>query len=222
MEAYPFSYFPPIYKEQVKTGVMVPFKAEHINYSIFRTDADFDWLYPEHFQLMSQKQWTPLAIARKAAEFLAEPGSKVLDIGSGIGKFCLTGAFFNPEATFFGVEQRHELHHYAKVAKNYTQLDNVGFIHANITQIDFKEFDHFYFFNAFYENIDRKNAIDDTIETSFSLYTYYTEYLLSALKDLKAGTRLVTYQGLEEVEQINFKLAWVSETGLLRMWIKEK
>jgi len=49
---------------------------------------------------MSLKQWTPLAIARKAAEFLAEPGSKVLDIGSGIGKFCLTGAFFNPEATF--------------------------------------------------------------------------------------------------------------------------
>jgi hypothetical protein len=221
MDAYPFSHFPPVYHDQVKTGTIVPLKTEHINFSIFRTDADFDLFYHEHFQLMSLKQWTPLAIARKAAEFLAEPGSKVLDIGSGIGKFCLTGAFFNPEATFFGVEQRHELYHYAKVAKNYTQLENVGFIHANITQINFKEFDHFYFYNAFYENIDQKNAIDDTIETSYSLYTYYTEYLLAALKGVKTGTRLVTYQCLDEVIDINFKLAWSSENTLLRMWIKE-
>jgi hypothetical protein len=220
MDAYPFSPFPPVYNEYVKTG-LPPLVPEHINHAIFRTDADFDWLYPKHFQLMSLRQWTPLAIARKAAEFLAEPGSKVLDIGSGIGKFCLTGAFFNPEATFFGVEQRHELHHYAKVAKNYTQLENVGFIHANITQINFKEFDHFYFYNAFYENIDQKNAIDDTIETSYGLYTYYTKYLLAALKEVRTGTRLVTYQCLYDVIDINFKLIWASENTLLRMWIKE-
>jgi len=220
MDAYPFSYFPPAPYDQVKTGMIVPLRTEPVNVSIFRTDADFDWLYPEHFQLMSHKQWTPLAIARKAAAFLAEPGSKVLDIGSGIGKFCLTGAFFNPDVTFFGVEQRHELYHYAKIAKSYTQLENAYFIHANITQINFKEFDHFYFFNAFYENIDRDNAIDETIETSYSLYTYYTEYLLAALKEVKPGTRLVTYQCLEEVIQINYKLVWASENSLLRMWIK--
>jgi hypothetical protein len=221
MDAYPFSHFPPVFNDSINTDTLMPIRTEHIDHSIFRTDADFDWLYPEHFQLMSQKQWTPLAIARKAAEFLAEPGSKVLDIGSGIGKFCLTGAFFNPEAMFFGVEQRHELYHYAKVAKSYMQLENAGFIHANITQVNFKEFDHFYFFNAFYENIDQKNAIDDTIETSYSLYTYYTEYLLAALKDVKPGTRLVTYQALDEVIDINYNLIWASESGLLRMYIKQ-
>ncbi|WP_184550663.1 methyltransferase domain-containing protein [Mucilaginibacter sp. FT3.2] len=221
MDVYPFSQFPPVYEDQVMPGVTVPLITEHINLSIFRTDTDFDWLYPERLQLISQKQWTPLAIARIAAGFLAEPGSKVLDIGSGIGKFCLTGAFFNPEATFYGVEQRHELYHYAQIAKGYTQLENTCFIHANITQINFKEFDHFYFFNAFYENIDRENAIDDTIETSYSLYTYYTEYLLAALKEVKPGTRLVTYQCLDEVVHINFKLVGASENSFLRMWMKE-
>jgi hypothetical protein len=221
MDTYPFSHFPPVYNEQVKTGKIIPFRPEHINHAIFRTDADFDWLYPEQFQLISAKQWTSLDIARKAAEFLAVPGAKVLDIGSGIGKFCLTGAFFNPETTFFGVEQRHNLHHYAEIAQRYTQLRNVGFIHANITQINFEEFDHFYFFNAFYENIDQKNAIDDAIETSISLYTYYTAYLLSALKAVKTGTRLVTYQCLGSVSDINFRLVRASDNNLLRMWIKE-
>jgi hypothetical protein len=218
MDIYSSSQFPPI--DQEKAGNIVMIKHEHINHAIFRTDTDFDWLYPEHFQLMSLKQWTPLGVARKAAEFLAEPGAKVLDIGSGIGKFCLTGAFFNPQTNFIGVEQRHELHHYANIAKSYTQLDNVNFVHANITQINLNEFDHFYFFNAFYENIDQQNAIDDTIETSYSLYTYYTEYLLAMLKDVKPGTRLVTYQALEEVSKLNFDLIWVSDNALLRMWIK--
>jgi hypothetical protein len=220
MAVYPFSHFPPVCHDDSDPATLTNFKPEPLNYAIFRTDADFDWLYPEHFQLMSLKQWTPLSIARKAAEFLAEPGSKVLDIGSGIGKFCLTGAFFNPETTFYGVEQRHELYHYAKIAQDYTQLANACFMHANITQINFKEFDHFYFFNSFYENIDRENAIDDTIETSYSLYTYYTEYLLAALKTVKPGTRLVTYQCLDEVIQSNFKLVWFSGNGLLRLWIK--
>ncbi|EHQ28972.1 methyltransferase domain-containing protein [Mucilaginibacter paludis] len=221
MDVYPFSHFPPVYNDPAKAGMVVPLIREHINHALFRTDSDFDWLYPEYLQLMSQKHWTPLPIAKKAAEFLAEPGSRVLDIGSGIGKFCLTGAYFNPEADFFGVEQRHELYYHANIARNYTQLNNVGFIHANITQINFNEFDHFYFFNAFYENVDQKNAIDDTIETSYSLYVYYTAYLLAVLKGVKKGTRLVTYQCLDEVCDINFRLVWSSDSTLLRMWIKE-
>jgi hypothetical protein len=220
MDIYANFNFPILHKGGSNTPSKELTKSELPNFSIFRTDANFDRLYPKHFQLMSPKQWTPLAIARKAAKFLAEPGSKVLDVGSGLGKFCLTAAFFNPETTFYGVEQRHNLNQYAKIAKDYTELENACFIHANITQINFKKFDHFYFYNSFFENIDQENAIDDTIETSYSLYTYYTEYLLAALKSAKPGTRLVTYQCLDEVVQFNFKLMSFSENGLLRMWIK--
>lgn len=187
----------------------------------FRNDAEFDWLYPEHFQLMSQKQWTPIAIAKKAAEYLAVSGAKILDIGSGIGKFCLTAAHHNPDSRYFGVEQRHELVHYAKTAKRYLGLENASFIHANFTQLNFSEFDHFYFYNSFYENIDQKNAIDDTIETSYSLYDYYTQYLHSVLKMKPPGTRVVTYQSLGEEIPDGFKLTDWSFDTLLRLWIKE-
>lgn len=193
---------------------------EDLSLSLFKNDATFDRLYPEHFQLLSLKHWTPLSIARKAAGFLAEPGAKVLDIGSGIGKFCLAAGYYFPETFFYGVEQRHELVHYAKIAKEYTGLSNVCFIHSNITQVNFKEFDHFYFYNSFYENLDPGNSIDDTIETTDSLFIFYTQYLFAALHAKPPGTRLVTFHSLEQEIPISYKLADVSCDNLLKMWIK--
>jgi SAM-dependent methyltransferase len=188
--------------------------------SLFINDAAFDRQYPEHFQMLSLKHWTPLAVAHIAAGFLAEPGARVLDIGSGIGKFCLAAGFYFPETYFYGVEQRQELIYLAEEAKQCTQLLNVNFIYANITQVNFKEFDHFYFYNSFYENIDTTNQVDDTIEISEGLYTYYTQYLHSALDEKPPGTRLVTYHSLEQEIPPGFKLAAVACNTLLKMWIK--
>jgi len=219
MKAYPFSNFPPVPEDQYD-GLVVRLNKAHLNASLFTNDAAFDWLYPEHFQLLSLKHWTPLAIASKAAEFLAEPGARVLDIGSGIGKFCLAAGYYFPETFFYGVEQRHELIYLAEEAKGYTKLPNVNFIYANITQINFKEFDHFYFYNSFFENLDPANQIDDTIELSESLYTYYTQYLYTALDEKPPGTRLVTFHSLEHEIPSNYKLMHVSYSTLLKMWIK--
>lgn len=217
---YPFSRFPPEPEER-QQGTIVPFRKKSPNDCFFRNDAEFDWLYPEHLQLMSLKQWTPIAIARKAAEYLAVKQAKILDVGSGIGKFCLTAAHLYPDSFYFGVEQRHELVHYAKTAKKYLGIDNVDFLHANITQINFHEFDHFYFYNAFFENIDQANAIDDSIDTSYSLYTYYSQYLMSVLKDKPKGTRVVTYQSLGEVIPSGYRMTRQSYDSLLQFWIKE-
>jgi hypothetical protein len=219
MQVYPFSPFPPL-PDNPNDGLAVKFKKAHLNASLFSNDAAFDWMYPEHFQLLSLKHWTPLVNARKAAEFLAAPGAKVLDIGSGIGKFCLAGGYYFPETHFYGVEQRHELIYHAEEAKGYTQLSNVNFIYANITQVNFKEFDHFYFYNSFYENIDPLNQIDDTIAISESLYTYYTQYLFKALDEKPAGTRLVTFHISGQEVSSGYKLAGIACNGLMKMWIK--
>ena len=200
---------------------MENYKRQLKEYNIFHNDAGFDWLYPEHYQLMSEKQWTPLAVARKAAEFLAEPDAKVLDIGSGIGKFCIVGGHYFPETFFYGVEQRYELILLSEEVKRYTGLQNANFIYANITQINFKEFDHFYFYNSFYENIDPINKIDDTIETTYSLYAFYNQYLLSVLKEKPSGTRLVTYHSSEREIPPEYLLVDVSFDAALKMWIKQ-
>lgn len=187
---------------------------------IFEDDQTFDWLFPEHFQLISKKQWTPISIAQQSAGFLALPGSKVLDIGSGIGKFCLIAARQHPATMFFGVEQRPELVHHANVAMEFLRLDNLEFIHANMTQINFKAFDHFYFYNSFFENVDFIGRIDDSVETSLALYKYYTQYLSANLDRMPQGTRLVSFQGSGKEVPENFTLVKSTFNGLLNMYVK--
>ncbi len=220
IKVYPYSDFPPDADTRLRRQLLSPIKQKDTGTALFHNDAAFDWIYPEHFQLMSYKQFTPLAVARKAAAFLAEPNARVLDIGSGVGKFCLTAAHYYPETFFHGIEQRHELVYFAEEAKRYTRLNNAWFTHGNLTRVNFKEFDHFYFYNSFYENLDPDNRIDDTIETSFSLYTYYTQYLFSALNEKPSGTRLVTFHSTEDEIPPGYCLVDVSYDTLLKMWIK--
>ena len=220
MKVYPFSHFTP-HPDDLNLELAERLKKAHLNAFLFSNDAAFDSMYPEHFQLLSLKHWTPLAVALKAAEFLAEPGARVLDIGSGIGKFCLAAGYHFPETFFYGVEQRHELIYHAEEAKGYTELSNVNFIYANITQVNFKEFDHFYFYNSFCENIDLDNQIDDTIELSEGLYAYYTQYLFNVLDQKTSGTRLVTFHISGKEVPSSYKLAGIACNGLMKMWIKK-
>jgi hypothetical protein len=72
-------------------------------------DRDFDLLYPPPIPSLSELHWTPIDVARRAARFLApRPGTAVLDIGSGAGKFCLVAAV-STDGIFTGVEYREGL-----------------------------------------------------------------------------------------------------------------
>lgn len=184
-------------------------------------DAAFDWLYPEKMQQLSRRHWTPLSIAKAAARFLAnEPGKKILDIGSGVGKFCLVGARFYPETNFYGIEQRKELYEYAQEAKAATQVQNANFIHGNFTQEDLSVYDGFYFYNSFFENLVDQDQIDNKVEYSTSLYNYYSRFLFKKLTSSASGTRLVTYHSLEDEVPPCFQLVDVSTDLMLKMWIR--
>ena len=93
----------------------------------------------------------------------------VLDIGSGAGKFCVIGAL-HTKGTFHGVEQRRNLHIISKKLVKEFEVTNVKFIHSNIDRITFFNYNAFYFFNPFEENIYPKNRIDDNVPLSFSKY----------------------------------------------------
>jgi cyclopropane fatty-acyl-phospholipid synthase-like methyltransferase len=187
----------------------------------FQSDQQFDQLYPLPIQKFSSKHWTPLEIARQAAGFLAiEKNVRILDIGSGIGKFCLSAAHHRPNAFYYGIEQRQNLIHHADSVKKILGSDNVFFIHGNFTQIDLRDYDHFYFYNSFYENVSAVDKIDDSIDYSVELYNYYNRYLYKQLEQMPAGTRLATFHSLEEEIPKNYHSVNSDKNNLLEFWTK--
>ena len=193
---------------------------EHRLERMFNDDA-FNSLYPMWVQANAVHHWTSLEVAECAACFLApEKNIHVLDIGSGVGKFCLAAARCKPDAIFYGVEQRKNLVKYANECSNKLDIFNVSFIQGNFTQLDFRQFDNFYFFNSFYENLSGTHKIDNKIEHSLSLYNYYNRYLYTQLHERPSGTRLATYHSLEDEIPPSYDVVKTEFNGLLKFWVK--
>lgn len=185
------------------------------------TDFHFNRLYPLPMQNLAARHWTPLSAARKAANFLAaENGVSVLDVGSGVGKFCLAAAIHKPNSFFYGVEQRGHLVNYANEAKAILQVENATFIHSNFTQLDLKEFDHFYFYNSFFENLAGTDKIDESIDYSSQLYSYYNRYFFKQLDLKPSGTRLATFHSMEDEIPAGYHVVGSALDNLLKFWIK--
>jgi SAM-dependent methyltransferase len=193
----------------------------HYSLDVFQDDREFHQLYPPTIQKRALRHWTPLQVSRCAAQFLVTaPGSRILDIGSGVGKFCLAAAYYQPGGMFFGIEQRKDLHEIALGIKSELQLENAFFMHGNFTQLDLADYDHFYFFNSFYENLDGSEKIDATIQYSSSLYYYYNRYLYKQLEQLPPGTRIATYHSLEDEIPPCYYVVKTHYDNLLKFWIK--
>ena len=187
----------------------------------FSSENQFHLLYPPSLHTLARNHWTPLLVARKAADFLAaEKSSRILDIGSGIGKFCLAAAYYNSDCFFVGVEQREDLVQYAEAAKQATGLKNVSFIHGNITGVDFGLYDHFYFYNSFYENLTVAEKIDDRVSYSIELYNQYSRVLYKQLEQRPPGTRIATYHGMTDILPPGYLEGGNDVNGLLKFWVK--
>lgn len=165
---------------RLKSGLMV-------------NDDEFDKIYTSRLKKVSEFHFTPVDVAQMAAKFLVrEPGTRVLDIGSGAGKFCMVGASCTP-GLFTGVEQRKYLFQYAEQLVENHQLTNTSFIHSNITDIEFSHYDAIYFFNAFQENLFQNDPIDHSVTLEKALYNVYSQYMKEQLSQMPTGTRLATY-----------------------------
>ncbi len=193
---------------------------EYLKLNLIVNDDEFNVIYPERVRKLAKRHWTPVAVTKIAAQFLVEkPGTKVLDIGSGAGKFCMVGSAYT-KGHFTGIEQREYYYQLSNRLKKCYRLSNVEFIHSNIMEINFKEYNSFYFFNSFFENIDITAMVDDTVDSDIKLYNLYSEYVREQLSEMPIGTRLATYwSDLKEVPA-GYKIQATSLEGLLKMWEK--
>jgi len=187
----------------------------------YLNDAEFDSLYSLRARQLSAIHWTPVEIAKKAAFHLCSgTGKNILDIGSGVGKFCLVGAHYFPEFIFHGVEQRQALVNEAIITQNATKSLNVNFIHANFTELDMDNYDHFYLYNSFSENLFHYKPIDNLVSTSNDIYQEYLSLFYELLEDKPAGTRLATYYCPEGYVPPSYKNIKNETTNPLKLWTK--
>ncbi len=187
----------------------------------FSSDETFNALYPDAIRAVANRHWTPVEIAIKAAAFLnTHIGARILDIGSGAGKFCLVAAKHFPYLSFTGIEQRKNLVDLSDSLKKKAGIGNAEFIHGNIESFDISRFDHFYFYNSFYENLPGTQKIDLEVPYSNKLYDFYNIVLYRKLDKMPPGTRLVTYHSLGNEVPPGFEVVNADFAEYLKFWIK--
>jgi SAM-dependent methyltransferase len=184
-------------------------------------DEKFDQIFPASIRRLSSLFWTPVAVAARAAELLVTaPGTRVLDIGCGPGKFCLVGASLT-EGQFTGVEQRAELLTAARDAAETLHLTGVEFLQANITDVAFSDFEAFYLFNPFEENM-HGHKIDTDVPLSPALFKRYTRHVADQLGSMPLGTRVVSYAGYGDEVPACYDCELALFRDDLKLWIKRR
>lgn len=196
--------------------------SDYLNSSNPVRDRDFDQLYPDSIKILSDIHWTSLEIAVKAADLLVKyPETRVLDIGSGVGKFCILGAL-TTDGIFTGVEYRKSLVNISQGVIKQLDIHNAEIIHSDIVNIDFANYDAFYFFNSFGENIaDVWPKIDSFSDLSTTNYKKYTNYVYQQFENLDSGTRIVTHCGDDNQIPDSYILRESYFDGDLQLWIKK-
>lgn len=187
------------------------------------SDEEFDRLLPTWARNVSGQHFTPVRVARRAAELLvAREGARVLDVGAGVGKLCVVGAL-TTAGRFVGVEQREHLVRAGRALMQKGQVPRCELLHANMTEIDWRGFDAFYLYNPFAEHLREIDAIDETIALSASARRRYLDFVAARLDESGPGARVVTYHGFGG----EMPAGWLRRssercgTGPLELWVKD-
>lgn len=188
------------------------------------SDVRFDQLYSREIRNLSCKHWTPVCVAMRVAELLVtDSDTRILDVGSGSGKFCLVGALTSP-GNFYGVEQRLPLVETASSLVQRYQVERVAFYHADMTAFDWSSYHAFYLFNPFYENLAPSIRIDQSIAMSDERYQSLVRATYERLSLVPVGTRVATFHGYGGTMPKGFDLILREPiaTGVIELWIRSK
>jgi SAM-dependent methyltransferase len=185
-------------------------------------DKKFDQIYPPKVRKLSSLHWTPVRVAAEVAKLLVTaPGARVLDVGCGPGKFCLVAAALT-DGRFTGVEQRKDLVLAGQQAATRLRLDTVKILHGNVTDIAFVDYDAFYLYNPFEENMSRGHKIDSAVPLSPVLFKKYNNHVAAQLGSMPFGTRVVTYAGYADEIPACYDCAATLFRDELKLWIKNR
>jgi hypothetical protein len=182
----------------------------------------FDEVYPLDVRRVSARFWTPVEVARTAARWLAAQDARsIVDVGSGAGKFCIV-ASLTAGQRITGLEQRQTLLDAAGAA-SVAYGAHTDFRLGTLETLDPGEFDAFYLFNPFGENLYRtEEQFDRAPELSTLRYSHDLSIFERWLDDAKLGTNLVTYHGFGGSMPNTYQMLRALPKGSdqLRLWKK--
>jgi SAM-dependent methyltransferase len=191
-----------------------------------RDDDTFDQVFPAPIRLASRRFWTPVAVARRAAELLRGAGAmRVLDVGSGAGKFVLAAATAAPELEFVGIEHRKHLVAVARRVRSRLRIDNASFRTGDAIATSWAPYDAFYFFNPLAENLfAAEDRLDEKVELSDAKFVRDVLGIEAALRAARCGTVVLTYHGPSVRMPGSYGLEHTERAGSdwLRLWVKRK
>lgn len=189
------------------------------------SDIAFDRLYEERIRAISEQHWTPVAVAARAAQLLVSAGAtRILDVGSGAGKFCIVGAL-STGAEFVGIERRERLIHVARRAAEQAGAARTTFIHANVNAFSFGGFDGIYLYNPFFEQISKHRVlIDRDLERSGRTHRYLVRAVEEKLRATPAPVAVVTFHGFGGRMPTGYALSKDEPAGndRLELWVKPR
>jgi SAM-dependent methyltransferase len=189
-------------------------------------DATFDAVYPPEVRAVSRRFWTPVAVGRRAAQLFRGAGiRRVLDVGSGVGKFALVAAAEARELVLVGVEQRRALVEVARAAQSQLGIADVRFQVGDVTEIPWEAFEGLYFFNPLEENLFTDGGqLDDSVELSEKRFFRDMLRFEAALRSAPLGMTVVTYHGTSARMPDCYELTDKERAGSdwLRLWVKTR
>jgi precorrin-6B methylase 2 len=190
---------------------------------ILPSDVEFDSAYDKQISELSQQHWTPVPVAARAVHLLTRAGAtRILDVGSGAGKFCIVGAL-STEAEFVGVERRGYLVDIAKQTALRFGAHRATFVHASADSFSFEGFNGVYLYNPFYEQISTfLIQIDGGIERSPLVYRHFVRSTKDKLAAMAPPVAVVTYNGFGGPMPPEYGLRGDEPAGtdLLELWVK--
>ncbi|MDP1824094.1 MAG: class I SAM-dependent methyltransferase [Archangium sp.] len=186
------------------------------------SDEQFDQLLPVRPRIRSASYWSSVEVAQTASRWLTEAGAqRVLDVGSGVGKFCSIAALSSSRRVW-GVELRPDL---ALAARQLAQRlgAEVVILDGTLESVDPGRFDAFYFFNPFAEHLaEVHERYDERFPASVDGFINDVRIVERWLRAAPIGTAMVSYNGLGG----RIPLSWVVEKSdlvngdHLRLWVK--
>lgn len=186
------------------------------------SDADLDGRLPADLRAHAHRHWTPVAIARLGVQWLREVGAdSVLDLGSGVGKFCVAGACLSP-LRFTGVEHRPHLVRAARdLAEALAVSDRVTFLEGDLSLGASLEGAALYLYNPFGENLLAPSGhLDATVTLNRRRFHRETRHLEGWLAHRPLGSWALTLNGFGGRMPDTWDLlrAQGTEVAPLRLW----